>query len=60
MTWSSKPRSYNDPGSEVTRDSSRSSSIVFADLRQYLREDDARRKGVADEPMELDQELGPR
>ncbi|GAB2795695.1 hypothetical protein GCM10027073_29590 [Streptomyces chlorus] len=32
--------------------------IRFADLRQYLREDDARRKGAADELMELDQELG--
>ncbi|MBD0419437.1 helix-turn-helix domain-containing protein [Streptomyces sp. TRM S81-3] len=32
--------------------------IRFADLRQYLREDDAKRKGAADELMELDQELG--
>lgn len=32
--------------------------IRFADLRQYLREDDARRKDAADELMELDQELG--
>ncbi|MFC7512890.1 helix-turn-helix domain-containing protein [Streptomyces thermocarboxydus] len=32
--------------------------IRFADLRQYLREDDVRRKEAADELMELDQELG--
>ncbi|MFF5158806.1 helix-turn-helix domain-containing protein [Streptomyces sp. NPDC000348] len=32
--------------------------IRFADLRQYLREDDAKRKEAADELMELDQELG--
>ncbi|GAA2500789.1 helix-turn-helix domain-containing protein [Streptomyces murinus] len=32
--------------------------VRFADLRQYLREDDARRKGAADELMALDQELG--
>ncbi|MGW9494933.1 helix-turn-helix domain-containing protein [Streptomyces prasinus] len=32
--------------------------IRFADLHQYLREDDARRKDAADELMELDQELG--
>ncbi|MGV4890474.1 helix-turn-helix domain-containing protein [Streptomyces viridosporus] len=32
--------------------------IRFADLRQYLREDDAKRKESADELMELDQELG--
>ncbi|MFJ2014573.1 helix-turn-helix domain-containing protein [Streptomyces globisporus] len=32
--------------------------IRFADLRQYLREDDAKRKNAADELMELDQELG--
>ncbi|MFE2768816.1 helix-turn-helix domain-containing protein [Streptomyces albidoflavus] len=33
--------------------------IRFADLRQYIREDDAARKGAADDLMELDQELGP-
>ncbi|MGY3203039.1 helix-turn-helix domain-containing protein [Streptomyces sp. TE5632] len=32
--------------------------IRFADLHQYLREDDARRKDAADGLMELDQELG--
>ncbi|MFF0811254.1 helix-turn-helix domain-containing protein [Streptomyces albogriseolus] len=32
--------------------------VRLADLRQYVREDDARRKGAADELMELDQELG--
>jgi len=32
--------------------------IRFADLRQYLREDDAKRKEAADKLMELDQELG--
>jgi len=32
--------------------------IRFTDLRQYLREDDAKRKEAADELMELDQELG--
>ncbi|MFG2815738.1 helix-turn-helix domain-containing protein [Streptomyces sp. NPDC048410] len=32
--------------------------IRFADLHQYLREDDARRKGAADDLMELDQKLG--
>lgn len=32
--------------------------IRFADVRQYLREDDAKRKEAADELMELDQELG--
>ncbi|MGA5706226.1 helix-turn-helix domain-containing protein [Streptomyces cellulosae] len=32
--------------------------IRFADLRQYLREDDVRRKEAADDLMELDQELG--
>ncbi|KOV23431.1 helix-turn-helix domain-containing protein [Streptomyces heliomycini] len=32
--------------------------IRFADLHQYVREDDARRKGAADELMDLDQELG--
>nr|WP_234306715.1 helix-turn-helix domain-containing protein [Streptomyces sp. NRRL F-2890] len=32
--------------------------IRFADLHQYLREDDARRKETADELMELDQDLG--
>ncbi|MEU3357026.1 helix-turn-helix domain-containing protein [Streptomyces albidoflavus] len=32
--------------------------IRFADLRQYIREDDAARKGAADDLMELDQELG--
>ncbi|WGD40223.1 helix-turn-helix domain-containing protein [Streptomyces cathayae] len=32
--------------------------VRFADLRQYLREDDARRKGAADGLMEMDQELG--
>jgi excisionase family DNA binding protein len=32
--------------------------IRFADLRQYLREDDVKRKEAADELMELDQELG--
>lgn len=32
--------------------------IRLADLRQYLREDDAKRKEAADELMELDQELG--
>ncbi|MEU6523184.1 helix-turn-helix domain-containing protein [Streptomyces sp. NPDC046924] len=32
--------------------------VRFADLRQYLREDDARRKDAADGLMEMDQELG--
>lgn len=32
--------------------------VRFADPRQYLREDDARRKGAADGLMETDQELG--
>ncbi|WP_255955939.1 helix-turn-helix domain-containing protein [Streptomyces odontomachi] len=32
--------------------------IRFADLRQYLRQEEARRKDAADELMELDQELG--
>ncbi|GGK62594.1 helix-turn-helix domain-containing protein [Streptomyces flaveus] len=32
--------------------------IRFVDLRQYLREDDAKRRGAADELMEFDQELG--
>ncbi|GGV37044.1 hypothetical protein GCM10010495_62800 [Kitasatospora herbaricolor] len=32
--------------------------IRFADLHQYLREDDAARKDAADELMQLDQELG--
>ncbi|WP_335935354.1 helix-turn-helix domain-containing protein [Streptomyces sp. PTD5-9] len=32
--------------------------IRLVDLRQYLREDDARRKDAADELMGLDQELG--
>ncbi|MFD9001137.1 helix-turn-helix domain-containing protein [Streptomyces sp. NPDC059582] len=32
--------------------------IRFADLHQYLREDDGQRKDAADELMELDQELG--
>ncbi|MBQ0984004.1 helix-turn-helix domain-containing protein [Streptomyces sp. F63] len=32
--------------------------IRFADLRQYLREDDVKRKEAADELMDLDQELG--
>lgn len=32
--------------------------IRFADLHQYLRDDDARRRDAADELMDLDQELG--
>ncbi|MEU6346423.1 helix-turn-helix domain-containing protein [Streptomyces sp. NPDC046977] len=32
--------------------------IRFSDLRQYLREDDVKRKDAADELMQLDQELG--
>ncbi|MDH6118164.1 excisionase family DNA binding protein [Kitasatospora sp. GAS204A] len=32
--------------------------IRFADVHQYLREDDAKRKDAADELMRLDQELG--
>ncbi|MFE7672613.1 helix-turn-helix domain-containing protein [Streptomyces albidoflavus] len=32
--------------------------IRFADLHQYIREDDSARKGAADDLMELDQELG--
>ncbi|WP_077061356.1 helix-turn-helix domain-containing protein [Streptomyces sp. MP131-18] len=32
--------------------------IRFADLRQYLREDDVKRKDAADELMDMDQELG--